>query len=191
MGTTQSYQNLIAGGVWRGQWGNRAQAETYLANGDGGYADGLHGDGHAIWPGGFNYDSEDGFLRRLWHTRVMAGIRADMGILSFTREAQNEFALLGEEARFAVESPVGTTFQWFKDGSPLQNGLRITGANTAVLRIFEARASDAGNYFCEATGGAETFLFRQKKAPPGSGAGGAGKGKFPPGIRAGGLRSGG
>lgn len=158
MGTTTAYSNLISGGVWKGQYGNRAQAETYND-----YADGLHGDGHAIWPGGFNYDNEDGFLQRYWHTRIMAGIRADMGILSFTRETRNEAVVVGETAEFRVESPVATSWQWYKNGLALTNGGDISGANSATLRIANVEASDAGTYLCAATGAGETLNCRPRQ----------------------------
>jgi hypothetical protein len=122
MGTTAAYANLIAGGVWGGQYGNQAQFDTYND-----YGDGLHGDGHAIWPGGFNYDNEDGFIERIWHTRIMAGIRADMGILSFTREARNELVTPGQTAEFRVTSPMAASYQWYRNGVLLSNGRQHLG----------------------------------------------------------------
>lgn len=95
MGTTTAYANLIAGGVWGGPYGNQAQFDTYND-----FGDGLHGDGHAIWPGGFNYDNEDGYLERFWHTRILAAIRCDMGILANSREARNELVHPGQTAEF-------------------------------------------------------------------------------------------
>ena len=158
MGTHWAYGGLLSGGVWQGKWGNLAQAETYNA-----YGDGLHGDGHAIWPGGFNFDNEDGYLNRFWHTRIMAGMRADLGLLSFTREALNEAVVAGETAEFRVESPMATAWQWQKDGLNLTNGGDISGATTAVLRIANADASDAGSYRCVATGAGETLPSRPRQ----------------------------
>ncbi len=158
MGTTGAYANLISGGVWKGFYGNRAQFETYNT-----YGDGLHGDGHAIWPGGFNYDSEDGFIQRIWHTRVMAGIRADMGIMAFTREARNAVAHLGGGAEFRVEAPLATGYQWQRNGVNLTDGPRISGARGPVLRIADAAAADAGAYRCSATGAGETLLSRPRQ----------------------------
>jgi regulation of enolase protein 1 (concanavalin A-like superfamily) len=158
MGTHGSYPGLIAGGLWKGKYGNQAQADTYND-----FADGLHGDGHAIWPGGFNYDNEDGYLERFWQTRIMAGIRADMGILSFTREARNEAVVTGETAVFQVESPVAYSWQWYKNGVALANGGDISGASSATLRIANADASDAGSYYCAATGGNETLNSRTRQ----------------------------
>lgn len=155
MGTHWTYGGLVAGG-WKGQHGNRALSESY-----GGTV--LGGDGHAIWPGGFNYDNEDGFLERFYHTRVMAGIRADMGILSYTREARNEAVVAGDTAEFRVESPVAVTWQWQKNGVNLSNGGDISGANTARLLIANAEAADAGSYRCVVTGAGETLHSRPRQ----------------------------
>jgi hypothetical protein len=156
MGTHGAHFALVAGGSWKGRYGNQALSESF-----GGTA--LGGDNHAIWPGGFNYDNEDGYLNRFYHTRVMAGIRADMGILSFTREACNEAGVAGETARFQIENPVAATFQWHKDGVPLANGGRISGANTANLRIANTTATDVGSYRCVATGAGETLWGRPRQ----------------------------
>jgi hypothetical protein len=158
MGTTSAYASLIAGGLWRGPYGNQAQFDTYND-----YGDGLHGDGHAIWPGGFNYDNEDGFIQRHWHTRIMAGIRADMGILSYTREARNELVYPGATAEFRVESPLASSYQWYKGGVALANGGDISGANTATLRIANAEPADEGSYYCAATGAGETLNSRPRQ----------------------------
>lgn len=158
MGTHSNYNGLFLSGVWQGQYGNRAQFDTYND-----YGDGLHGDGHAVWPGGFNYDAEDGFIERFWHTRIMAGIRADMGILSFTKEARNEAVVAGETAEFHVESPRATTYQWYKGVIPLVNAGDISGTNTATLRIANTDATDAGSYYCAATGAGETLNCRARQ----------------------------
>lgn len=158
MGTGPNYSALIAGGVWKGQYGNQAQFDTYND-----YGDGLHGDGHAVWPSGFNYDNEDGTIERYWHTRIMAGIRADMGILSFTREAQNDAVTAGGTAEFRVESPRAATFRWSKNSVALTNGGDISGADRAVLRITNVEAADAGAYRCTVTGAAETLASRPRQ----------------------------
>ncbi|MES2476596.1 MAG: LamG-like jellyroll fold domain-containing protein [Verrucomicrobiota bacterium] len=157
MGTGPGYSGLIAGGLWAGQHGNQAQFETYNT-----YGDGLHGDGHAIWPAGFNYDNEDGFIQRHWHTRIMAAIRADMGILSFTREAKHELVHNGETAEFSVVSPVAATYQWQKNGVALANGGDVSGANSPTLRIANAEATDEGSYRCAVTGASETLFSRPR-----------------------------
>jgi len=158
MGTGPNYGNLISGGVWKGKYGNQAQFDTYNN-----FGDGLHGDGHAVWPSGFNYDNEDGFIERYWHTRIMAGIRADMGILSYTREARNEAVVVGETAEFRVESPMAATWQWLKNDVPLANGGDISGVNTPKLRIANVKATDAGSYRCSVTGANETLKSRPRQ----------------------------
>ncbi|MDB6071319.1 MAG: hypothetical protein JWL81_2490 [Verrucomicrobiales bacterium] len=158
MGTGPAYGGLIAGGVWKGFYGNQAQFETYND-----FGDGLHGDGHAIWPGGFNYDNEDGFIERYWQARIMAGIRADMGILSFTREARNDAVVAGGTAVFSVESPRAVSWQWTKNNANLTDGGDISGARSATLRIANAEAADAGTYRCIVTGAAETLTCRPRQ----------------------------
>ncbi|GAA5131830.1 hypothetical protein JIN84_07260 [Luteolibacter yonseiensis] len=158
MGTGPNYGNLISGGVWKGRYGNQAQFDTYND-----FGDGLHGDGHAVWPSGYNYDNEDGVIERHWHTRIMAGIRADMGILSFTREARNEGVVAGETAEFRVESPMAASWQWSKNGVPLTNGGDISGATSPRLRIANAEAADAGSYRCTVTGANETLNSRPRQ----------------------------
>ncbi|RYD68343.1 MAG: hypothetical protein EOP83_00965, partial [Verrucomicrobiaceae bacterium] len=158
MGTHGAYGGLIAGGVWKGKYGNQAQFDTYND-----FGDGLHGDGHAIWPSGFNYNNEDGYVERFWHTRIMAGIRADMSILSYTREARNEAVVVGETAEFRVESPMAASYQWSRNGVNLANGGDISGANTATLRIANAETADAGTYRCAVTGANETLNNRPRQ----------------------------
>jgi len=158
MGTYGDYFTLIAGGVWGGAYGNQAQFDTYND-----YTDGLHGDNHAIWPGGFNYDNEDGFIERIWMLRIMAGIRCDMGILAYSKEAENELAHPGETAAFHVESPVAATYQWYKGAAALSNGGDIAGATSPTLRIANAEAGDEGSYHCAVTGAGETLNSRPRQ----------------------------
>lgn len=158
MGTGPNYSTLISGGVWGGQYGNQAQLDTYND-----YGDGLHGDGHAIWPGGFNYENEDGFIERIWHIRIMAGIRCDMGILAFNKEARNELVHPGQTAEFRVSSPTASSYQWQKNGASLLNGGDISGATSAVLRIANAEAADQGSYRCVVTGASETLNSRPRQ----------------------------
>ena len=158
MGTTSAYANLISTRVWTGLYGNLAQFQTYNS-----YTDGLHGDGHAIWPGGFNYDDEDGSIQRIWHTRIMAAIRADMGIMSYIKEAEHQIVPLGGTAVFSLASPLAGSYQWYKDGSPLSNGTDISGANRSTLQIANVDAADAGNYYCIASGAGEDLNSRPRR----------------------------
>lgn len=158
MGTISAYFNLLSGGVWQGEHGNRAQFDTYND-----FGDGLHGDNHAIWPGGMNFENEDGFIERIWHLRIMASLRADMGILAFTREAQNELVHPGQTAEFRVESPVAAAYQWFRNGVALTDGGDISGARTPILRIANAAVADEGSYHCAASGAGETLASRARQ----------------------------
>lgn len=158
MGTTSAYASLISGGVWAGAYGRQAELDTYND-----YADGLHGDGHAIWPGGFNYENEDGYIERIWMVRIQAAMRCDMGMLAYSQEARNELVHPGETAEFRIASPVAASFQWFKNGSPVMNGGDVTGATSPVLRIANAEAGDQGSYYCAATGAGETLNSRTRQ----------------------------
>lgn len=158
MGTTAAYASLISSGVWAGAYGRQAELDTYND-----YADGLHGDGHAIWPGGMNYESEDGYIQRIWSIRIKAAIRCDMGIMAYSKEARNDLVHPGETAEFRVESPVASSYQWYKGAVALSNGGDISGANTATLRIANAEAADEGSYYCAATGASETLNSRARQ----------------------------
>jgi len=159
MGTTTEYANLISG-LWRGAYGRQAELDTYNTS-----ADGLHGDGHAIWPGGMNYESEFtlDWIYRVWMVRIQAALRCDMGILAYSKEAENELVHPGETAEFSVEAPVAASYQWYKGGVALANGGDISGANTATLRIANAEAADEGSYHCAATGAGETLNSRARQ----------------------------
>ncbi|MEY4386383.1 MAG: hypothetical protein RLY20_1666 [Verrucomicrobiota bacterium] len=158
MGTTTAYANLIASGVWAGDYGRQAELDTYNS-----YADGLHGDGHAIWPGGMNYETEDGYIERIWSIRIKAAMRCDMGILAYSKEARNELVHPGETAELRVESPVATSYQWYKGGVALTNGGDFSGVTSATLRIANADATDEGSYYCAATGASETLNSRSRQ----------------------------
>jgi hypothetical protein len=158
MGTISAYASLIASGVWAGQYGRQAELDTYNS-----YADGLHGDSHAIWPGGMNYESEDGYIERIWSIRIKAAMRCDMGIMAYGKEARNELVHPGDTAEFRVESPVASSYQWYKGGVALVNGGDISGANTATLRIANAEAADEGSYYCAAIGAGETLNSRARQ----------------------------
>ncbi len=65
-----------------------------------------------------------------------------------TRQPQDQAALPGANAGFSVEA-LGTpplSFQWHKDGAPLTNSGRISGANTATLFISNVQSGDFGAY---------------------------------------------
>ena len=51
-----------------------------------------------------------------------------------------------------VASGSNLTYQWIKDGTPLNNNARITGATLASLAITGLTLADAGNYVCLVSG---------------------------------------
>jgi len=153
-----SYSSLMAGGVWQGYYGRKLAIEMGSA-----YADGLHGDGDHIWPWGLNYDSEDGFMERVRHVRIMAAVRCDMGIMAYNREAGHQIVPIGETAVFGVSSPIAATYQWYKDGVALSNGGDISGADRCTLQIANVDLGDEGVYFCAAVGAGETLNSRGRR----------------------------
>jgi len=57
----------------------------------------------------------------------------------------------------AASGTLPITYQWYKDGSPLTDGTTpaggtVVGANASQLRLNNAKAGDAGSYYCVATG---------------------------------------
>jgi uncharacterized delta-60 repeat protein len=63
-------------------------------------------------------------------------------------------ANLGATARLSVgASGTGLTYEWFKNGSPLANDARISGASTAILTITGLLATDDDTYTVSVTGG--------------------------------------
>jgi hypothetical protein len=54
---------------------------------------------------------------------------------------------------YKVSNELGVSYQWFRDGEPLSNGGRISGANTFRLTISQAGLADAGTYAAQATNG--------------------------------------
>ncbi len=157
MGTTAAYANLISGGVWKGIHARETALEMASP-----YADGLRGDGHAIWPWGMNFENEDGVLERVKHVRIMAAMRCDMGIMAYNREARNELVHPSDTARFAVKSPLASSYQWFRNGVALTNGGDISGATSPSLEIANADPTDEGSYHCAATGAGETLNSRAR-----------------------------
>ncbi|MFA6544220.1 MAG: immunoglobulin domain-containing protein [Limisphaerales bacterium] len=68
--------------------------------------------------------------------------------LSITGASSISGASVGDTGDFSVtvtgDSPV--SYQWFKDGAPLTNSARISGATTNALRITSLQVSDSGTY---------------------------------------------
>ena len=160
MGTFYSweptYGTLISGGTWGGFYGWKRALE--LGNG------GLWGDGHAIWPGGMNYENEDSsFMERIKHVQIMAAMRCDMGIMSYSKEAEHQVVPLGDTAYFGVASPVAGSYQWYKDGIALTDGGDISGATRPTLQIANVDAADAGIYYCAGDGAWEILNSRTRR----------------------------
>ncbi|MBP8606419.1 MAG: hypothetical protein KBI46_11360, partial [Phycisphaerae bacterium] len=154
-GTVSAWSANLSGGVWQGYYA----AKLALAQGSP-YADGLHGDGAHFWPWGLNYDSEDGFMERIYHIRTVAALRCDMGILAFALEPRHQTADLGGTAVFSAAAPAAASWRWYKDGVALTDGGRISGAAGPELRIAQAELTDEGSYSCAATGAGETLFSR-------------------------------
>ena len=59
----------------------------------------------------------------------------------------------GTNASFTVNAtgPAATAYQWYKDGAPVNNNARISGAGSAVLNINAIVPSDNGSYSCRLT----------------------------------------
>jgi alpha-tubulin suppressor-like RCC1 family protein len=73
---------------------------------------------------------------------------APPGGLSITSQPQNQTLALGAGAVFnvGVAGPPPIGYQWRKEGKPLANGGRISGAQTATLTITNTQLGDMGNY---------------------------------------------
>ena len=65
----------------------------------------------------------------------------------------------GGTIRLPIQVRVGTgaTFAWFKDGNPVSNGGRVSGATTTELVITAATAEDSGAYTCRVTTPVDTL----------------------------------
>lgn len=68
-----------------------------------------------------------------------------------TSHPTNKIAALGASAHFAVaiEATSAASYQWRKDGKPLSDGGRVSGATTSQLTISDVEAADAGSYNVE------------------------------------------
>ncbi len=147
-GTYWRWGNLMTGGTWDGTY-----ALNKIKEFDGAGAL-LYGDNWHFWPYGLNYDSEDGFVNRFRHVRLVAAMVADMGFLSFVREPSSQVLQVGATAVFSVEAANTQSYAWYKQGNPnpLTNGGNISGATTNTLRITNVQTSDAGRYYCRISG---------------------------------------
>jgi hypothetical protein len=74
--------------------------------------------------------------------------RALHGVPEILWAPQSQALVSGQDASFEVacSGTLPLSFQWFKDGAPLTNDLRIEGATNAMLTISNLLISDAGHY---------------------------------------------
>lgn len=75
---------------------------------------------------------------------------ARLGVIS----AANTTPLVNEGSEITLTLPSagpGLTFQWLKDGTPISNDGRVTGAQTTALHITNAGAGDTATYVCMVT----------------------------------------
>ncbi len=86
------------------------------------------------------------------------------------KKVQFRGSFLAESCRFSLyAAALGTSYQWSKDGQPLQDDGRITGSNTRSLVITSLRQQDAGAYACSYNDGAvlvQTETFVLELLPP-------------------------
>jgi hypothetical protein len=71
----------------------------------------------------------------------------------FTAHPQSQSMRLGSSLNLAVAvTGPAATLRWHRNGAPLFNGGRITGATTTALTILSTEPGDSGVYTCVATG---------------------------------------
>ncbi|MBL9000087.1 MAG: immunoglobulin domain-containing protein [Phycisphaerae bacterium] len=102
----------------------------------------------------------------------------DIGYSNFglyiTGHPSDAYATENGSAGFGVGISGFGAFQWFKDGSPLYDDGRISGAQSSSLSIFPVYSFDEGNYYCEVYGGCGTqtsnsahlYVFPEPCTPP-------------------------
>lgn len=78
---------------------------------------------------------------------------SSVALPSFSQQPSSGAALTGADFTFTVAAsgPPAPTFTWLKNGVPLADGGRISGATTATLTITGATLGDAGSYVARAT----------------------------------------
>jgi hypothetical protein len=143
-GTYGAWGGHLSGGIWTG-----AYATSKIKEFDGQDAL-LHGDSMHFWPYGLNYDTEDGFINRICHIKIVAALLCDMGILSFAQEPTGQVVQSGDTAVFNVDAVGVQSYRWYKQGNPnpLTNGGDISGAYSDTLQIANVDILDEGLYYC-------------------------------------------
>jgi hypothetical protein len=148
-GTWWNFLSGVAGGhVWLGGYAI-GQVEEFDGPGSVIYAEGFH-----FWLYGLNYETEDNFVDRIRHIRMVANIACDMGLVSFAREPEPQAVQLGGTATFNVVAANATSYAWYKEGDSiaLTDGENVSGATTDILEIANVDARDDGYYYCVASG---------------------------------------
>jgi autotransporter-associated beta strand protein len=79
----------------------------------------------------------------VWATNVLSFITASPVI---TVQPTNDAKLAGLTTTFTVNASGATSYQWFKDGVPLSDGVIVSGSGTATLILSGITMADAGNY---------------------------------------------
>lgn len=72
---------------------------------------------------------------------------AQLGVVNVTGGVK----VLNEGAALSLVVPAagtGLTFEWYRNGEPVVNSIRVTGATTANLKIASVGAADPGTYTC-------------------------------------------
>jgi hypothetical protein len=148
VGTHGAWSGLISGGIFTGSY-TTAQVEAFDGLGSRIYADGIH-----FWNYGLNYETEDSFINRFRHVRIVANILCDMGLVSFSREPEDQVVPLGGSATFNVVVASAAGYAWYKQGSAsaLTDGGGISGATTDTLQISNINGNDEGHYYCVVSG---------------------------------------
>jgi hypothetical protein len=119
-------------------------------------------------PGGdpWNLAYTGGFIRAAVGTANSPGASARAGTFSSTSTA-NSLVLRsdrqlcpGESLTISAANSLTniTAVQWYKDGMPLSNSARITGANTNTLTLTSAEVGDGGHYAPQVQTTCGTFL---------------------------------
>ncbi|HYE30809.1 MAG TPA: immunoglobulin domain-containing protein [Methylomirabilota bacterium] len=94
------------------------------------------------------------------------------GLPAFTSQPQNASVPTGATATFsaAATGSGALSYQWFKDGTPLVNDAKVSGATSATLTISGATLADAGSYYLvaanEVGGSTSTSVTLTVQAPP-------------------------
>ncbi|XVJ58279.1 MAG: hypothetical protein HEQ23_02325 [Tepidisphaera sp.] len=94
------------------------------------------------------------------------------GPVQILQRPDNQILAPGATAEFATSAVgVNLDYRWYKNGSPLLNSARISGADTRLLRIQNVEPADSAVYECRIATGCDTkpvsaFLAVQAPANP-------------------------